>query len=344
MDLRLCHRPLRLFPRPLRLSLQVPGLVLALKTIAVIQPRTVESREIHPTRIYRPWSTRDRSPDTNPGGISCPHLHPPQQMHLVSLAEPAVGRYGCICFSECTCVGSPVVGTAATFAWSCDTVSRKTCAKSDTMPTRSARQPSQFCAPPVGEHWQRREKESSEAPNTPHGSEAHVERRGGKTETPKSLGWARPSLCKAKDVLAQLRALRASASRMTEVSPSDACVPLETSFGIVPVLQTELKASRTRPRWTDTKALLAEMRQKREEGHVLYTRARLDERKTPDRRGADELQEGQWDDDRHAQPRMETLKPYSRASSTAEMRVKQMRRLSDVGRRLCRVQSSPEAR
>lgn len=45
MDLRLCHRPLRLFPRPLRLSLQVPGLVLALKTSAVIQPRTVEFRD-----------------------------------------------------------------------------------------------------------------------------------------------------------------------------------------------------------------------------------------------------------------------------------------------------------
>lgn len=131
---------------------------------------------------------------------------------------------------------------------------------------------------------------------------------------------------------------------MTEVSPSDACVPLETSFGIVPMLQTELKANRTRARWTDTKALLAEMRQKREEGDVLYTRACLEERMTPDRRVVGELRGEQRDEDRCAQPRMETRKPYSRTSSTAEMRMKQIRRLSDVGRQLCRVQSSPEAR
>mmetsp|Transcript_3274 Transcript_3274/g.20403 ORF Transcript_3274/g.20403 Transcript_3274/m.20403 type:complete len:213 (-) Transcript_3274:899-1537(-) len=212
------------------------------------------------------------------------------------------------------------------------------------MPTRSARQPSQFCAPPGAADMERRCKEGNEAPTASHGSEAHVERRGRKAESPTSLVWTRPSSCKTKDVLAQLRALRTSASRMTEVSPSDACVTLETSFGIVPMLQTELKANRTRSRWTDTKALLAEMRQKREEGHVLYTRTYLDERKAPDRRVVDELQGEERDDDRCAQPRMETRKPYSRTSSTAEMRMKQMRRLSDVGRRLCHVQSSPEAR
>jgi len=181
-------------------------------------------------------------------------------------------------------------------------------------------------------------------PAPSNGSEASLERRGGTKETPASVAWTRPSTSRTQDVLAQLRALRSSASRIAQATPEDACVPLETSFGVVPLLQTQLETKRTRPRWTDTEALLAEMRQKRQQGHALYTRAHLDEKKASGRCVLDESRGEKTLGESCSQPRVETFKPYSRTSSTAEIRMERMRRLSDAGRRLCRVQSSPEAR